>query len=263
MINKRISALAVALTLAVGGPLMMPQPAHAGAAVWGATEWTQIANNVQLVASYGKQVQQVITQIKQYEAQLKALRQLDPRKLEGMLKGMAGEMAGKEVLRQLKATEALDGTLQKLAKNIDTIHREGRTATEVYELLRSRGKNIKPGDYVGMIKALAEVRQDTYGERLKELNRAVEDAQSDIKRAEAIADLAPQIATDVEGFGALLQSNAVVVSQLGGLRQTLAAGQKMEIEAAAALAAQADRQKAADAHTKEWMERQFAPKRSQ
>lgn len=51
--------------------------AGAGAVV-GATEFTQIANNIQLGAQYVEQVQQTIHQLNQYQAMLQNLRQLTP-----------------------------------------------------------------------------------------------------------------------------------------------------------------------------------------
>jgi P-type conjugative transfer protein TrbJ len=53
------------------------QDAIAGAAV-GATEFTQIANNAQLVAAYGEQAQQTVHQFNMYQAMLKNLQQSVP-----------------------------------------------------------------------------------------------------------------------------------------------------------------------------------------
>lgn len=50
---------------------------HAGAIV-GATEFTQIANNLQLVAQYAEEAQQTATQIQQYTTMLKNLKQMTP-----------------------------------------------------------------------------------------------------------------------------------------------------------------------------------------
>ncbi|MDE4919569.1 type IV secretion system protein TrbJ [Cupriavidus metallidurans] len=55
-------------------------PAHAGAVV-GATEPTQILNNVQLIMSYSEQARQTVTQLNQYAAMLQNLRQMTPSSL--------------------------------------------------------------------------------------------------------------------------------------------------------------------------------------
>ena len=54
--------------------------ANAGAVI-GATEPTQILNNVQLVASYAQQAQQTVTQVNQYETMLRNLENLNPNAL--------------------------------------------------------------------------------------------------------------------------------------------------------------------------------------
>ncbi len=51
------------------------QDADAGVVAGVATEWTQIMNNVQLVLQYEEQLQQAMTQIEQYQAQLQHLEQ--------------------------------------------------------------------------------------------------------------------------------------------------------------------------------------------
>ncbi len=64
------TALAAAFTLGVAMPaLLTPPPAQAGAVV-GATEITQILNNVQLVLSYIEQANQLAQQIQMYENML-------------------------------------------------------------------------------------------------------------------------------------------------------------------------------------------------
>jgi P-type conjugative transfer protein TrbJ len=47
----------------------------------GATEFTQIANNLQLLMSYVEQAQQTVTQVRQYQAMLMNLRQMTPSSL--------------------------------------------------------------------------------------------------------------------------------------------------------------------------------------
>lgn len=261
MRNVRETVLSLAIGVVIGvagiaGATYSP-PAAAFACANCASEWTQILNNIQLMQKHAKQIQQVAYQVKQYEQQLKALRQLDPQKLKGMLRGVAGEIAGAEVVRQIEASQKLTGTLSSLEKNMDKIYRAQATAAEVAELLKSRGKNISPNDYIGMFKALAKLRQDTYGQRLEQLTQAVDDAQSDIKRAEAIAATAPQIQTNVEGFGALLQSNSVMVSQLGGLRQTLAETQAMNARQARELAEEVDKKRLSEMAQRDWVTRQL------
>jgi P-type conjugative transfer protein TrbJ len=53
----------------------------AGGAVAGATEPTQIMNNIQLMASYMEHTQQTVTQLNQYQAMLKNLERMTPSNL--------------------------------------------------------------------------------------------------------------------------------------------------------------------------------------
>lgn len=59
--------------------ILLPVSAMAGGgATGGATEWTQIANNVLLTSSYGEQARQALTQLKQYDTMLQNLKKLNP-----------------------------------------------------------------------------------------------------------------------------------------------------------------------------------------
>lgn len=71
--KQRILAVVLSIAVSVVSPV-----AFAGGVVAGATEITQILNNVQLAAQYAEQAQQTVTQVKQYEAMLKNLQQIAP-----------------------------------------------------------------------------------------------------------------------------------------------------------------------------------------
>lgn len=255
--SKRLShvlSLSIATALLVGSP----QPARSSA-VWGATEWTQIANNLELVMQYKEMVEQTITQVRQYEAQLKSLRQMDGSRLDGMLRGVGGVRAGEEVLRALSESQQVNERLRSLAGNMEVLMREGRSAVEVAQVLRERGYEVNPDDYIGMMRQLAEAEQDTYAERLESLDRAAADAQHDIERMQHIAAMSKDIETHVEGFGALLQSNAIMSSQLAGLRQTMSAAATMSTETARMLADEAAKRKEAEKRNELYFDKAFAP----
>lgn len=67
----------VAALLAVG-MASADMSAHASGAVAGATEPTQILNNIQLIASYAEHAQQTVTQMNQYQTMLRNLMQMTP-----------------------------------------------------------------------------------------------------------------------------------------------------------------------------------------
>ncbi|HGM5506797.1 TPA: hypothetical protein ACKPYM_000787 [Stenotrophomonas maltophilia] len=258
-IKIKPTALTLAITLCLCTTLQ-PEPAEAGAIV-GATEFTQIANNIELVMQYAKQVEGVAQQVKQYKKQVEALRKLDSRKLgDLMLAGAKGVRAGQDVLGHIKAIDELDGVLSSVGKSIDKVAGEGRIASDTMSILSRAGYKISPNDYVGMMKALGKVKRDTYGKRMDELNKAATDASNDIERMNKIVALAPEIATNVEGLGALVQGNGIMVSQLAGLKQTMASSAAMNVETASLLAEQVNRARTGDVKLKEWGDEWLTPK---
>lgn len=248
----------LAVSIATALLIATPKPAQSSA-VWGATEWTQIANNLELVMQYKEMVEQTITQVRQYEAQLKALRQLDKGRLEEMLRGVNGVRVGEEILDAVAESGMVHERLRSLAGNMQVLIKEGRNAMEVAKVLRERGFSVNPDDYISMMRQLAELEQDTYAERLESLDRAAEDAQHDIERVQRIAELSGDIETHVEGFGALLQSSAVISSQLAGLRQTMSAAATMNTETARMLAEQAAERKVEGQRFEDWADSNFTP----
>ena len=87
--RKFVSAVVVVSMLA--GPLAVA-PAHASGAVAGATEITQIANNIELVQSYLQQVQSYATQLQQYQNMIQNTLNIPAQvwgSIEGELMGVA------------------------------------------------------------------------------------------------------------------------------------------------------------------------------
>lgn len=89
-------------------------PAFAGGVVAGATEFTQIANNIQLVAQYMKQVQQYATQLQQYQAQLQNLVQ-NPFGALGIDPGVS-QLIG-NIGTVMSATNAIGNTMKSIDSN--------------------------------------------------------------------------------------------------------------------------------------------------
>lgn len=249
MIKMKKLAVAVMIAAAVAA---VPSTVSAGAMAGGSSEVTQIMNNVQLVLSYAKQVNMVSQQVKTYQAQLKQLKQLDPKKASDLLKGVQGVAAGVDIVKRINAIDELDGTLQGLSDKMNSLGREGKIAASTIDMLAQKGHKLDLDDYLGMMKALSDTKQAAYGERLKMLNSVAKDAQSDIERVNKIAAANAGIESDVQGFQAMLQSNAVMVSQLASLRGQLASSEKMSIEQAQILSKEAAKSDAAEIQAKTW-----------
>lgn len=103
--------------------------AVAGGAVAGATEITQIANNVQLAASYAEQAQQTITQINQYRAMLQNLQQMTPSALLD------------QAAQQLFTDQKMYSTFKKL----QTVVIDGQKVAYTAANLDQQFKNLHPG----------------------------------------------------------------------------------------------------------------------
>lgn len=69
----RVKQLAIVVSL-----VCIAAPAGSTGLIAGATEITQVLNNIQLVLGYIESVQQTVTQLKQYEAMLKNLKTITP-----------------------------------------------------------------------------------------------------------------------------------------------------------------------------------------
>lgn len=101
--------------------MVVPVRAYAGAMTGGATEWTQIANNIQLTASYAEQAQQTIHQLNMYQTMLKNLEKMTP---NAMLNSAAQKlwndqnMTGK--FRNLYTIVSNGQKISLSAQNLDT-----------------------------------------------------------------------------------------------------------------------------------------------
>lgn len=248
-----ISLLAIAISASA------PPVSHATGLVAGATEFTQISNNVQLVVSYAKQLNQYKTQLDQYKEQLFALRQLDPQKLKGMLKGALGLDGPAELERAYRDAEKITGLIQGISSDMEVIYREGAISVNAAKLLASKGIKITPGDYIGAMRALGKEQQGTYGKRLDALNAAAKNALSDIKRVEQIAAGSEAIQTNIEGFQTIAQANAIMSNQLGTLTQVLTQQATMDTEQAKRLAAEMDERQLNKMAQDKYLHSMFAP----
>lgn len=254
---KTVAKPIAASLLAILAAASAPSPVLATGVMAGATEFTQISNNVQLVISYSKQLQQYKTQLDQFRTQLLALRQMDPSKLRGMLKGVGGLDGPGELERAFRDTERVTSLIQGVSQDMSVIYREGVMSVETAKRLAERGIKITPGDYVSAFRALGQQQQDTYGQRLRALNAASQNALSDIKRAQEIASASEAIQTNVEGFQSITQANAIMSSQLGTLTQVLTQQTTQDAENAQRMARKLTEEEIARMQSNQYMTEMF------
>lgn len=109
--------------------LNSPVPAMAGGAVAGATEPTQILNQIQLVMSYVEQAQQTTTQLQQYQTMLTNLMRLNPSELLG------------QASRQLWQDQGMSQAFTNLRKIVVN----GQNIAYTMANMDSQFKNMHPG----------------------------------------------------------------------------------------------------------------------
>lgn len=109
--------------MAIGGK------ANASGAIAGATEPTQIMNNIQLVLSYVEQAQQTVTQLNQYQTMLTNLMRLTPSELLG------------QASRQLWQDQNMTQTFS----NLRNIVVNGQSMAYTMSNMESRFKSVNPG----------------------------------------------------------------------------------------------------------------------
>lgn len=224
MNTVRTFILAAAIAAALGAP----QTAHSGAVV-GATEFTQIANNIELIMQYAKQVQHVMYTVKQYETMLKQLKQLDPGKAKDLLKSL-GLASIEEATKYLVHSTELSKTLTGLNEDLSILYFEADRAHTVLRNLRSRGIEMDGATYLQGMAELARVKGAEYQTRHKNLTESLERAQNHIRRADQIVTDAPKIESTVGGLAALQVSNGQMLVQLGEIQAINAWAAQAQVE---------------------------------
>lgn len=244
--------LAVALACCAGLP-----GTAAASSVIGATEPTQIANNVELIASYQKQIEQVVNQVRQYQAQLRAFQRLDPSKLKDMLRGVAGGDVIADLERNLRAASDTYNTLNSINTSMETLRKEGAASVDVIRRMRERGIEVSGSEYLAAFSHLADEKQGMYAQRKRAMQGAIEQVRSDARRIEAIQRTAPEIETHVQGFSALVQTNGIMSGQLAQVSQVLMQQASDNLEIQQAQIREMDRAEMERASHAEWKKSVF------
>jgi len=204
--------------------LLASGAAQAGGPVPGvgvATEFTQVANNVQLAAENATSLRQLASDLERYRVQLQQLRQLDPSKLDKMLLSRLGLKNVDELAQTLRDIERINNAINNVQDDMDVLIREGQISVEVAAKLKSKGIDLTPKDYLQGLLFLAQQKEDVYGERVKALQKATENAKSDLDRINQIAENSKNIQSHVEGLQSIIQTNAILSNQLADLNTTM------------------------------------------
>lgn len=171
------------------------QTAVAGGSITGATEFTQIANNIQLVMQYEQQIQHYIRQGQQYATQLQNL-QKNPLSIMGsdvsnMVKGIGQIMS---------AGQSIGGSLAQIDKKFASTF-NSPTATSFSARFLS-WTDASKGTLQGAMQA-AGMQRDAYASNSDALRALYDESQSKDGNLAAIQTLSKINAKQVESTMAL------------------------------------------------------------
>lgn len=168
--------------------------AYASGAVAGATEMTQLMNNVQLMASHAEYVNQTATQIQQYQAMLKNLTQMTPSRLldQAAQKLWIDQKMAKtfnNLRRIVVAGQSTSYTLANIDHQFRTLHPGYSGAAGNFDFQRSyRDWSDNTLDSVKNALALVSAHADdfaTEGDMMNELSNKSQTAQGQLQVLQA------------------------------------------------------------------------------
>ncbi|MDD5406958.1 MAG: P-type conjugative transfer protein TrbJ [Sulfurovaceae bacterium] len=197
----------------------------------GSTEITQLANNSQLAAQYGKQVQQYATQIQQYQTAVQQFaNQVQSYKLMLQNIGTLPQTQWNQFASSVnKMRQIMDNTagMTYTAANYDQMFKQMYPG---YQKLLDSG-NVDP---TSIYKSLDKQKTATINDSLKRLNLTQADLESDTSTMRALQN----VSQSAEGqLGAIQAANEIALHQtntLKRLHQTMMMQANMQAQAIAA-----------------------------
>ena len=198
-------AIVCALTVAAQG-LYVP-PANS-AAIWGATEWTQLANFGVLSADLVETIATATNTWNTVMSLKRQLEQLSPEALKSVLREMGVDMdAIVAIADNLNEARSAYKDLK------DTVERDLETMERLAQ---------NPAQYLKLRMDLAEKKGGVYKLALDVALKGLANAKEGAQALKSAVDNAKGIATHVQGFQALASMNAQLGAALNDLNQTIA-----------------------------------------
>ncbi|WP_287965725.1 hypothetical protein [Diaphorobacter sp.] len=194
---------------AVAAIATAPAAFAGGSMTGGATEWTQIANNTELIAQVSEAVDTTANTLMTAQQTMQMLRNLPETVVNELTAGLPVEK------------------VQALASAYQTMTRAGnvyRDAVNVLEQAKREGENLKlkPADYLRYKAAAAQklggVYQQSYESEIAKLNRLSKTAADVQKQATTVRG----INSNVGGLQALASQNMQVQALLGDISSSIA-----------------------------------------
>lgn len=185
--------------------------AHAGAMAGGASEITQIANNVQLIMSYTEQARQTVTQLNQYQAMLRNLKNLTP--------DSALQLASQKLWQNQNMNQTF--------KDLFHVVNDGQRIVYNSQALDRQLKNMNPGygnalggfDFQNAYKNWSETTNDVLSSALKQTSVQAEDLQTEGELISNLNNMSQSVDGQVQAISAGNQIGIAMVGQMQKLRQ--------------------------------------------
>ena len=218
----------------------------------GSTEATQLMNHAELVLSYGKQVESVMTQIQQYLIMLQNIKQgniagivmlggkaLDAAKVAATEAGvelpdMSGGMTQADWQKVAETTQTyanLYGMASRLNNSLQTI------GWQAESVANSSGRlNMTPTQYLWQLNQVAQQQGGYYQKQLQGYQTQIDQTQRQLAQTIAYANSIPNIDGNVKGLQVLAAGQANVQAALGNMQGTLIAIQQNQAVSAATAA---------------------------
>ena len=192
----------VALSIVVVGNV------NAGAVV-GATEPTQILNNIQLIQSYMQQVQTVRNTLESVRMLKQQLKGMDPRTL--------AELSGSS-LDDVQKLAQIDGQLSQVMGS-------SQSALEVLQRAQASVQEggMTPDEYLQRRAVLAQRQGSVYQKAFDADQQKLKDAQAQQVQLQRTAASAQNVTSNIQGFQHMLASGTRVESQLITLNKNIVA----------------------------------------
>lgn len=222
----RMTAVSRAVLVAVmASVLVIGEPARASAVI-GATEPTQIMNNIQLVASYAKQLEQVQYAIQSVAALKQQLVQLNPSTLSGI---------SQQSLNDLRSLSDLGNSVQNAVAS-------SRNSLEVLQRnqLNMDLTRLTPSEYLAQRAQIAQSSTSAEAAQYKSDQQTLQQLQDDSAEVDRAASAAGGVTSNIQGFQQMIASNnrvqAQMISMNGAVaRANMVAAQRAQSQDAAKL----------------------------
>ncbi|MEY2152279.1 hypothetical protein AB7849_15345 [Rhodanobacter sp. 115] len=207
---------AAIITVAIA---LSAQPSAQATAVIGATEPTQILNNIELVAQYQNDVDRALTQVRQYTALAQQLKNM-PDSVKQQL-GYSAEQLKNFNDFNISDAMQLQSALEQSRQATSVIKQADGDAYKTLGVLKAQGTNMTVEQYESGMAVLAQEHADTYGKELASYKQAISDQQQASEQIAQIDQNAPNITSEVGGLQSVIHTNAILSRQLATINTTL------------------------------------------